>query len=111
MGNRVGMALAKELIAHARGLGYTAMYLDTVPDAMRSANAFTRGWVSSQSIAITLTRFWVESGSCGGVLPAGSGHLNTHIDPQMACYRAAGSNSPSSSPAFQLISGAQQPEP
>jgi putative acetyltransferase len=37
-GQSVGMALAEELIEHARKLGYTAMYLDTVPDAMRSAN-------------------------------------------------------------------------
>jgi len=37
-GQSVGMALAEGLIEHARELGYTAMYLDTVPDAMRSAN-------------------------------------------------------------------------
>ncbi len=37
-GQSVGMVLAEGLIEHARGLGYTAMYLDTVPDAMRSAN-------------------------------------------------------------------------
>src|SRR5277367_2869534 len=37
-GQSVGLALAKELIQHARGRGYTAMYLDTVPTAMQSAN-------------------------------------------------------------------------
>ncbi len=37
-GQGVGMALAEGLIEHSRRLGYTAMYLDTVPDAMRSAN-------------------------------------------------------------------------
>jgi putative acetyltransferase len=37
-GQTVGLALAKELIEHARTQGYTAMYLDTVPAAMRSAN-------------------------------------------------------------------------
>ena len=37
-GQSVGLALAKELIQHARGRSYTAMYLDTVPTAMQSAN-------------------------------------------------------------------------
>jgi len=37
-GRSVGTALAEGLIEHARKLGYTAMYLDTVPYAMRSAN-------------------------------------------------------------------------
>ncbi len=37
-GQSVGLALAKELIQHAQGSGYTAMYLDTVPTAMQSAN-------------------------------------------------------------------------
>ena len=37
-GQSIGRFLAEELIQHARGLGYTAMYLDTVPDAMQSAN-------------------------------------------------------------------------
>jgi putative acetyltransferase len=37
-GQSVGLALAKELIQHAQGCGYTAMYLDTVPMAMQSAN-------------------------------------------------------------------------
>ena len=32
------MVLVERLIEYARGLGYTAMYLDTVPDAMKSAN-------------------------------------------------------------------------
>lgn len=34
----IGLMLAERLIKHARGLGYNAMYLDTVPAAMRSAN-------------------------------------------------------------------------
>jgi putative acetyltransferase len=38
-GQSVGLALAKELIQHARNRGYTAMYLDTVPMAMQSANS------------------------------------------------------------------------
>jgi putative acetyltransferase len=38
-GQLVGRALADDLIRYARILGYTAMYLDTVPAAMRSANA------------------------------------------------------------------------
>jgi putative acetyltransferase len=37
-GQSIGLILVEELIQQARGLGYTAMYLDTVPDAMRSAN-------------------------------------------------------------------------
>jgi putative acetyltransferase len=37
-GQSVGLALAKELIQHAQSRGYTAMYLDTVPTAMQSAN-------------------------------------------------------------------------
>jgi putative acetyltransferase len=37
-GQSIGLALAEELIAFARRQGYTAMYLDTVPAAMRSAN-------------------------------------------------------------------------
>lgn len=37
-GQSVGRILAEELIEHARSIGYTAMYLDTVPDAMRSAS-------------------------------------------------------------------------
>jgi GNAT superfamily N-acetyltransferase len=37
-GRSVGRLLTEELIQHARGLGYTAMYLDTVPAAMKSAN-------------------------------------------------------------------------
>jgi putative acetyltransferase len=37
-GQSVGLALAKELIQHAQDRGYTAMYLDTVPTAMQSAN-------------------------------------------------------------------------
>jgi len=37
-GRSIGRILAEELIEHARGLGYTAMYLDTVPTAMESAN-------------------------------------------------------------------------
>jgi GNAT superfamily N-acetyltransferase len=37
-GQSIGVALAKELIVFARGRGYTAMYLDTVPGAMRAAN-------------------------------------------------------------------------
>jgi ribosomal protein S18 acetylase RimI-like enzyme len=38
-GQSIGLTLAEELIRLARGLGYTAMYLDTVPDAMKSANS------------------------------------------------------------------------
>lgn len=38
-GQSIGSALAEGLIKHARDLRYTAMYLDTVPEAMRSANA------------------------------------------------------------------------
>jgi ribosomal protein S18 acetylase RimI-like enzyme len=37
-GRSVGLALAQELIAYARAQGYRAMYLDTVPGAMQSAN-------------------------------------------------------------------------
>jgi putative acetyltransferase len=37
-GQSIGIILAEELIQHARKLGYTAMYLDTVPTAMQSAN-------------------------------------------------------------------------
>jgi putative acetyltransferase len=37
-GRSVGLFLAEGLIAHARSVGYTAIYLDTVPDAMRSAS-------------------------------------------------------------------------
>jgi putative acetyltransferase len=37
-GRSIGLALAKELIQQAQGRGYTAMYLDTVPTAMQSAN-------------------------------------------------------------------------
>ena len=37
-GQSIGIILAKDLIQHARRLGYTAMYLDTVPMAMQSAN-------------------------------------------------------------------------
>ena len=37
-GQSVGLALAKELIQYAKSRGYTAMYLDTVPTAMQSAN-------------------------------------------------------------------------
>src|SRR5271168_3761147 len=37
-GQSIGIILAEELIQHARRLGYTAMYLDTVPAAMQSAN-------------------------------------------------------------------------
>jgi len=38
-GQSIGVALAEESIRQARNLGYTAMYLDTVPTAMHSANA------------------------------------------------------------------------
>src|SRR5271163_4414392 len=38
-GKSIGLALAEELIAYARKQGYTAMYLDTVPAAMQSANS------------------------------------------------------------------------
>jgi ribosomal protein S18 acetylase RimI-like enzyme len=37
-GRSVGFALAQELIAYARAQNYKAMYLDTVPAAMQSAN-------------------------------------------------------------------------
>jgi len=37
-GRSIGLTLAEELIAFARRQGYTAMYLDTVPAAMTSAN-------------------------------------------------------------------------
>jgi putative acetyltransferase len=37
-GQSVGLALAKDLIRYAQGRGYIAMYLDTVPTAMQSAN-------------------------------------------------------------------------
>jgi putative acetyltransferase len=38
-GQSVGRILTEELIQHARRLGYTAMYLDTLPTAMQSANS------------------------------------------------------------------------
>jgi GNAT superfamily N-acetyltransferase len=38
-GHSIGLALAEALIDRAREKGYTAMYLDTVPGAMKSANA------------------------------------------------------------------------
>jgi putative acetyltransferase len=38
-GQSIGLLLAQELIVCARELRYTAMYLDTVPTAMRAANA------------------------------------------------------------------------
>jgi ribosomal protein S18 acetylase RimI-like enzyme len=38
-GQSIGLMLARELIQHAQRQGYTAMYLDTVPAAMQSANA------------------------------------------------------------------------
>jgi putative acetyltransferase len=41
-GQSIGLLLAEELINYARGRGYTAMYLDTVPEAMKSANAIYR---------------------------------------------------------------------
>lgn len=41
-GQSVGLALTEALIAQAREKRYTAMYLDTVPGAMRSANAIYR---------------------------------------------------------------------
>jgi putative acetyltransferase len=37
-GQSIGLALAEELIQYAGRQGYTAMYLDTVPAAMQSAN-------------------------------------------------------------------------
>jgi putative acetyltransferase len=37
-GQSIGLMLANELIRYARSHGYTAMYLDTVPTAMQSAN-------------------------------------------------------------------------
>jgi len=37
-GQSVGLALTQSLIAQAREKGYAAMYLDTVPGAMKSAN-------------------------------------------------------------------------
>jgi putative acetyltransferase len=37
-GQSAGLILAEELIRYARSHGYTAMYLDTVPTAMQSAN-------------------------------------------------------------------------
>jgi putative acetyltransferase len=37
-GQSVGLALAEAVIEHARTAGYTSIYLDTVPTAMRSAN-------------------------------------------------------------------------
>jgi putative acetyltransferase len=41
-GYSIGLKLAQALIALGRRLGYTAMYLDTVPDAMKSANNIYR---------------------------------------------------------------------
>jgi ribosomal protein S18 acetylase RimI-like enzyme len=41
-GHSIGRLLAEELIVYARGQGYTAMYLDTVPGAMRAANEIYR---------------------------------------------------------------------
>jgi putative acetyltransferase len=41
-GQSIGLTLAQELIHRARNHGYTAMYLDTVPTAMRSANSIYR---------------------------------------------------------------------
>lgn len=41
-GQSIGLALAEELIRFARGHGYSAMYLDTVPGAMKSANNIYR---------------------------------------------------------------------
>jgi len=38
-GQSIGLTLAEALIAFARQQGYTAMYLDTVPAAMKSANS------------------------------------------------------------------------
>jgi putative acetyltransferase len=37
-GQSIGLNLAEELIRYARRQSYTAMYLDTVPNAMQSAN-------------------------------------------------------------------------
>jgi ribosomal protein S18 acetylase RimI-like enzyme len=37
-GQSIGLELTRELIRYAQGRGYTAMYLDTVPAAMQSAN-------------------------------------------------------------------------
>jgi GNAT superfamily N-acetyltransferase len=37
-GMRIGNLLSQELVDQARSLGYTAMYLDTMPATMRSAN-------------------------------------------------------------------------
>jgi ribosomal protein S18 acetylase RimI-like enzyme len=41
-GHAIGSALTRELVVRARDLGYTAMYLDTVPGAMRAANGIYR---------------------------------------------------------------------
>jgi len=41
-GQSVGLALTQALIAHAREKHYTAMYLDTVPGAMKSATTIYR---------------------------------------------------------------------
>jgi putative acetyltransferase len=41
-GQSIGLILAQGLIQYARNQGYTAMYLDTVPTAMRSANTVYR---------------------------------------------------------------------
>jgi len=41
-GQSIGLTLTQALIAQARAKGYTAMYLDTVPGAMKSANATYR---------------------------------------------------------------------
>ena len=41
-GRSIGLALGEGLVEFARTRGYTAMYLDTVPGAMRSANAIYR---------------------------------------------------------------------
>lgn len=38
-GHRVGRALAERLVAEAKGAGYRAMRLDTMPDRMGPANA------------------------------------------------------------------------
>ena len=37
-GQSIGFILAQEIIQYARSQGYTAMYLDTIPTAMQSAN-------------------------------------------------------------------------
>ncbi len=37
-GMRIGHLLAQKLMEQARGLGYTAIYLDTMPATMRAAN-------------------------------------------------------------------------